>query len=127
MRKLGFALLLISTTAVAQPKPQQAGFTKATTFESCTTSWAFACGMRDERGNKFGTAHQMRHCEKHTFQPNGTYSVLGFGHPLNNYGTYKMIGSTVRLVPTNDDGTKGTPFELVLSADGTKLGDMKRL
>lgn len=128
MSKLGLAFLLTLSTSVAlaQPKPQPAGFTKATTFESCTTSWAFACGKRDAQGRTFGTAHERKHCEKYTFQPNGTYSLLG-DMAGTSYGTYKMIGNKVRIVPTFSDGTNGEPFELVLSTDGATLGVMKRL
>ncbi len=130
MTKLGLTLsvLLSTTIATAQPKPQPQpiGFAQATTFESCSTSWAFACGMRDANGRTFGTAHEMKHCEKYTFQPNGTYSVLG-DMAGTSYGTYKMIGKTVRMVPTYSDGKKGEPFQLELSTDGATLGKMKRL
>ncbi len=127
MSKLGLTLLVLSiaSVAAAQPKPAS-GFAKATTFGSCSTSWAFACGKRDAQGNTFGTAHEMKHCEKYTFQPNGTYSLLG-DMAGASYGTYKMIGSTVRITPTFSDGTKGQPFDVVLSAEGATLGSMKRL
>lgn len=128
MSKLGLFVLLASSTAFAQPKPpiKPAAFTQTVTFQSCTTSWAFACGQRDAQGRTFGTAHEMKHCARYTFQANGTYSVAGdFG--AANVGTYKLIGGTVKLQPTNDDGTKGDAFELVLSADGKKLGTMIKL
>ena len=132
MKILGLSLLGVlltaSTGALAQPRPpiKPAAFKQAVTFQACTTSWAFACGQRDAQGRTFGTAHEQKHCEKYTFQPNGTYSVLGdFG--VANVGTYQMIGSTVRISPTNEDGTKDTPFELVLTLDGKKLGGMIQL
>ena len=40
---------------------------------------------------------------------------------------HSRFGSTVRITPTNGDGTKGTSFDLVLSGDGEKLGGMKKL
>ena len=129
MSKLGVTLFLlsISSVAIAQPSPKPVtGFAKATTFVSCSTSWAFACGQRDAQGHTFGTAHEMEHCEKYTFQPNGTYSLLG-DMAGASYGTYKLIGSTVRVTPTFSDGTKGEPFDYVLSADGAMLGRMKRI
>jgi hypothetical protein len=127
MTKLGLSLLgvlMISSSAFAQPRPKPAPvFAKSTSFQSCTTSWAFACGKRTANGQTFGTAHEMKHCELYTFEPNGTYAVKGHG---TSYGTYKMIGSTVRITPINDDGTTGTPFDLVLTSDGSKLGGMIR-
>ncbi len=128
MKVLGLSLLLISTTAIAQPKPpiRPASFPQVVTFQSCTTSWAFACGQRDAQGRTFGTAHEQRHCEKYTFQPNGTYSVAGdFG--VATVGTYQMIKGTVKISPTHEDGTKGDAFELVLGADGKTLGGMIKL
>ena len=130
MKILGLSLLgaVISTAAIAQPKPpiKPAAFTQPVTFQACATSWAFACGKHDAQGRTFGTAHQQTHCERYTFQPNGTYSVAGdFG--MANVGTYKMIGSTVKITPTLEDGTKDKPFELVLSSDGKKLGTMVKL
>jgi hypothetical protein len=114
---LGLALLISSTTAFAQPTPS---FSKTTSFESCHKSTMFACGMRDAQGNTFGTAKEMTRCEKYVFAPNGTYAVQG----KDDRGTYRVIGKTVRLTPLQD-GKPGASFDLVLSADGAKLGDMK--
>ena len=130
MKILGLSLLgvLLSTTAMAQPKPpmKPAAFNQAVTFQACTTSWAFACGQRDAQGRTFGTAHEQKHCERYTFQPNGTYAVAG-DVGMANVGTYQLIGGTVKLTPLRDDGTKDKPFDLVLSPDGKKLGGMTRL
>jgi hypothetical protein len=115
------ALLLMWATAFAQPSPQ--GFTRPTSFEGCTKSWAFACGMRDSAGHRYGTAKEMTHCEKYTFLPNGTYTVSG--NMIATSGTYRVIGKTVRLTTTNDDGTTSS-FDLALSTDGSTLGTMKR-
>lgn len=134
MKILGFTLLITTVaaaTAAAQPGPRppappKPGFAVATSFQACTSSWAFACNMRDAQGRGFGTAHQVQHCEKYTFEPNGTYSMLGdLGVP--DHGTYVMIGNTVRITPINADGTKDKPFDLVLSADGNKLGTLTKL
>jgi hypothetical protein len=120
--RLAVAFLLISATAFAQPSPQ--GFTRATSFEGCTKSWAFACGMRSSTGQTFGTAKEMTHCEKYTFLPNGTYTSSG--RMLPTAGTYRVIGKTVRLTVRHDDGGTSS-FDLVLSTDGSTLGSMKRL
>lgn len=137
MTKLGLTLsVLLSTTiagvfrmdASAQPKPpppKPIAFAQATTFEGCSVSWAFACGKRDAAGHTFGTAHERKHCERYTFQPNGTYSVAG-AMAGTSYGTYSMIGGTVRMVPIYSDGKQGEPFQLPLSADGSTLGKMIR-
>lgn len=110
--------LFISATAFAQPSPL--GFTKATSFEGCTKSWAFACGKIDSAGRKFGTAHERTRCEKYTFLPNGTYAVTG--QMMTTGGTYRVIGKTVRLTAKNVDGSTAS-FDLALST----LGTMTRL
>jgi len=111
--------LLVTATAYAQPRPRPT-FTTTTSYQSCTTTWAFACGMRDSGGNKYGTAHQKTHCERYVFQPDGTFTTAF------ERGTYKIVKGTVKLVMTNDDGSEHG-FELVLSPDGATLGGMKRL
>lgn len=130
MKILGLSLLVMatSTPVLAQPRPpiKPAAFTQPVTFQACTTSWAFACGQRDAQGRTFGTAHEQKHCESYTFQTNGTYAVAG-DVGMANVGTYQLIGGTVKLTPLRDDGTKDKPFELVLSADGKKLGTMVKL
>lgn len=120
--------VMVSAAAYAQPKPpiKPAAFPQAVTFQACTTSWAFACGKRDAQGRTFGTAHEMKHCETYTFQANGTYSIAG-DIGASGVGSYQLIGGTVKLTPTNNDGTKGRQFELSLSADGKKLGTMTKL
>ena len=111
--------LLLATGASAQPRPRPT-FATTTRYGSCSTSWAFACGMRDNAGNTYGRAVEMPHCERYVFQPDGT-----FKNGLNS-GTYKIIKNTVKLVMPNGDGTAQT-LELVLSADGAKLDGMRRL
>lgn len=127
MTKLGLSLLgvaVVSATAFAQPGPQR--FTKSTSFQSCSTSWAFACGKRDASGRTFGTAHEVKRCYKYTFEPNGTYASIGdIGG--TEYGTYKMIGGTVRMTPNSQNGTPAKSFDLALSPDGNSLGTMTKL
>jgi hypothetical protein len=112
--------LLLAATAAAQPKPAPT-FSATTSFESCSKSWAFACGKPDGRGGTYGTAHERTHCERYTFQPDGTFTS-GFER-----GTYKIVKGTVKMSTPNSDGGKPYTFELVLAADGTSLGSMKRL
>lgn len=123
MKRLAVACLLISTTALAQPAPR--GFSAETSFEGCTTSWAFACGKRDASGQRFGTAHPRRHCESFTFRPDGTYRAQSI-YKFSVGGTYQIIGATVRLLPTNVDGTRGPAFDLPLAPDGSTLGTLQR-
>jgi hypothetical protein len=75
--------------------------------------------MRDDQGRTFGTAKVFTHCEKYSFLPNATYYVNGAFS-----GTYQKIGTTVRMTPVVD-GKPGKPFDLTLSTDGSKLGEMK--
>jgi hypothetical protein len=110
---LSLALLLSSATTAF------ANFSRTTSFEGCTTSTRFACGMFDDHGRRFGTAQVITHCEKYSFLPNATYYVNG---ALS--GTYQMIGQTVRMTPLVD-GKPGKPFDMTLSTDGSKLGEMK--
>jgi hypothetical protein len=118
-RLLVLITLLTASAASAQPRPRPT-FSATTSYESCTTSWAFACGKRDSAGNTYGTAEQRTHCERYVFQPDGTYTN---GHER---GTYKIVNDTMKLVRRIDDNREH-PFELVLSADGATLGTMKRL
>ncbi len=112
--------LLLAATAAAQPTPPPT-FSATTSFESCSKSWAFACNKPDGRGGTYGTAHQRTHCERYTFQPDGTFT--------NGYerGTYKIIKGKVKMTTPSSGGGKATTFELVLAPDGTSLGNLKRL
>ena len=111
--------LLTATAASALPRPR-ATFAATTSYESCSTSWAFACGKRDSAGNTYGTRDEMTHCERYVFKTDGTFKN-GF-----ETGTYKIVNHTVKLVTPNDDGTVHS-FALVLSRDGATLGRMKRV
>lgn len=134
MRFLGLLLLVStvgSTAATADPrptpsrKPPLAAFDRTTSFQSCQTSTMFACGMRDAGGHTYGTAHERTICTRYTFQPDGTFST--HGGTMNERGTYKLTNKLVTLTVLGEDpGTKPLSFELTLSADGEKLGDMTR-
>lgn len=121
--RLALGILLSSTIAAAQPTP---GFTKTTTYEYTTHSTMFACGMRDAQGNTYGTAKEITLTSRTTFQPNGTYTMSG-ALTADDHGRYTITGKTVKLTPINDDGSLGQSFSYTLNADGSKLGDMKRL
>ncbi|MBA3457941.1 MAG: hypothetical protein H0T42_32965 [Deltaproteobacteria bacterium] len=118
-RLLLLVTLLTATAASAQPRPRPT-FSATTSFESCSKSWAFACGKRDSGGQTYGTAHEMTHCERYVFQPDGTFSSSF------ERGTYTIVNTTVTIVTRNDDGSEHK-VELSLSADGATLGSMKRL
>lgn len=112
--------LLLTATAAAQPTPRPT-FSATTSFESCSTSWAFACNKPDGNGGTYGTAHQRTQCHRYTFQPDGTFT--------NGYerGTYKIVKDTVKMTTPSSGGGKASTFDLVLTPDGTSLGNMKRL
>ncbi|CAN5740462.1 hypothetical protein BH11MYX2_BH11MYX2_18560 [soil metagenome] len=122
MRSLPLFLLLASSVAAAGPKQKPAparpySFAKATTYQSCSTSWAFACGMHDAGGNTYGTAHEMKMCTKYTFQANGTYTSAGDG-PGATQGRYlKHDDGSVTLFEASADKTEPapTPYDLQLS------------
>lgn len=119
LTRMLLTLSLLAATSSAQPRPRPT-FPATTSYEACTKSWAFACGMRDSAGNKFGTAREITHCERYVFQPDGTFQT-GFDR-----GTYKIVDTTVKLIMRNDDGSEHR-FELVLSPDGATLGGLKRV
>ncbi len=125
MKTLLVAVLLSTSIAAAAPKrkpPAPKTFPAQVAYQSCTTSWAFACGMRDAGGRTYGTAHERQHCEQYTFLPDGTYTVQGFG----SGGTYRIVGATVELTPQSPDDAPDV-FTLPLAKDGSTLGGMKRL
>lgn len=125
MKTLLVALLLSTSIAAAAPKrkpPPPRTFPAQVAYQSCTTSFAFACGMQDASGNTYGTAHEMQHCEQYTFLPDGTYSVQGFGVG----GTYRIVGAAVELTQQLP-GAPAEVFTLPLAKDGSTLGGMKRL
>ena len=120
MRSLPLFLLLASSVAIAGPKPKPVpkpvpnparlySFTKATTYQSCTTSWAFACGMHDANGQTYGTAHEMKMCTKYTFQTDGSYSVSG-DHAGGTAGRYLLHDDgSVTLFESSVDSSEPAP------------------
>ena len=116
---------LVTPDAAAQPRPRR--FASVVSYQSCSTSWAFACGKTDAGGRRYGTAHEQRHCQTYTFRPDGTVSVAGdllLG--LGQAGTYRLFGDRVRLELQNEEGPPDV-FELPLGKGGATLGVMKRL
>ncbi|HEY4177886.1 MAG TPA: hypothetical protein VGM90_13660 [Kofleriaceae bacterium] len=120
MRSLPLLVLLVSTVAVAQPKPSKQGrpysFAKATTYQSCSTSWAFACGMHDASGNTYGTAQETKMCTTYTFEANGTYTSNGDG-PGMSQGRYLLHddGSVTLFQTKSDRQPPPKPYDLQLS------------
>lgn len=127
MRLIPLLLLAATATAAAQPRPRLRPpvFAAPTSFQSCQDITMFACGMQDANGMRYGTAHTRRECTRYTFQPDGTFAANGF---LLERGRYTIRGAKVTLTTTSDE-PDATPmsFDLLLSNDGEKLGDMKRL
>lgn len=122
MRSLPLFILLASSVAVAGPKPKPAPprpytFSKATTYQSCSTSWAFMCGMHDANGQTYGTAKEMKHCTQYSFQTDGTYSVSG-DTPGGGKGRYLLHDNgTVTLFENRADPADPAPepYDLTLS------------
>jgi hypothetical protein len=97
-------------------------FDRTTSFQSCQQVTSFACGMIDD--SRYGTAHIQTLCTRYTFQPDGTFVSTSM---IPERGRYTIRGSKVTMTIVSDDpDAKRAPFDLALSADGEKLGDMKR-
>lgn len=122
--RLALGLLLSSTIAAAQPSP---GFAKQTTYEYTTHSTMFACGMRDAQGHTYGTAKEITIVTRTTFRVDGTYFESGKLPLGTGHGRYRVTGKTVTLTPIEDDGSVGKSYDMILSADGSTLGSMKRI
>ncbi len=120
IRLMVLGVLLSSTAAFAQPS----AFGKVTKYQASQQSFMFACGMRDARGKTYGTAQEMTINTDYTFRTDGSYTT--WMHGMTDGGVYKMVGNKVTLTPIFD-GKRGSPYVLVLSADGSTLGTMKRI
>ena len=126
MRLLPLLLLAATTTAAAQPRPRLRPpvFDRTTSFQSCQQVTSFACGMIDDNGMRYGTAHTRTLCTRYTFQPDGTFVSTSM---IPERGRYTIRGAKVTLTMISDDpDAKPASFDLMLSNDGEKLGDMKR-
>jgi hypothetical protein len=110
------AVLLSAGSAAAQP------FARATSFQECTKSTAFACNMRDASGMTYGTAKEITHCTTWTFRPDGTFTTSWADH-----GVYRVAGGKVTITQIDDSGKRAASYDLVLSPDGSKLGGMIKL
>lgn len=119
------ATSLTTATATAQPRPRpRVTFADTTTFQSCQTTWMFACMIPDGRGGHHGTATPREQCTRYTFRPDG--AVIIAGDLAADRATYRIDGDQVRL--SMPDGQGGfVRWDLRLSADGAALGDMKRI
>jgi hypothetical protein len=122
MRFLPLSLLLVASTAAAKP------FAVPTKFESCQQSTMFACGMRDEGGHSYGTAKAFTVCSGYVFAPDGTFTSTSDGLPIpGETGRYVVNNGRVTLTTEpGDPAEQPRTFELKLSADGKKLGDLTR-
>lgn len=116
--RLAVLVVLLATGSAAA----QSAFSRVTSFQGCTKSTAFACGMRDANGMTYGTAKEITHCTTWTFRTNGTFVTNWGGH-----GVYRIAGGKVSITHINDNGTREKPYDLVLSPDGKILGTMTRL
>jgi hypothetical protein len=128
MRILGLILLAATAaTASAQTVPgQRPTFTAVTTYERCTKTTMFACGMRDAQGQVYGTAHERQMCSRLVLRPDGTFTSTDFTEHAD--GRYRIFAGKVRFTPaTPDDATPPAAFELPLSPDATTLGDLTRI
>lgn len=95
-----------------------------TTFEQCHTRTMFACNIPDGHGGTYGTAKEYKSCTQMTFRPDGTFTTTGELDATE--GTYRIFNGTMKLATDPLPGEKSRSFELKLSVDGTKLGDMTR-
>lgn len=121
MRFLPLALLLAAAPAAAKP------FAVPTKFESCQQTTLFACGMRDAAGHTYGTAQPLTVCSGYVFRPDGTFSSTGDFPRLGEHGHYVVnLGRVTLTIEPDDPAETSTVFELRLSADGQKLGDLTR-
>jgi hypothetical protein len=117
-------VLLSASTALAQPRPAAApALVRATTYEACSPAWTFACGM-GEGDQRYGTATKQEICERYELRPDGTFTGSAF--PLSLHGTYRIAGDKVTLTNADPAATVRS-FVLTLSADGEKLGALKRV
>jgi hypothetical protein len=126
MRSFGLGLiLLVGSTAAAQPRPKRSPpvFGQTTEFRECVKMTMFACGMQDASGMRYGTAHERTECRTTSFRTDGTYVSEGLMDA--EHGTYRIRGARVTLTP-HSDGADAKPQDLMLSADGEKLGTMTR-
>lgn len=113
MRSFSLTVLLLASTSIATaapkrvpPKPAPTTFAKVTTFQSCSTSTVFMCGMRDAGGHTYGTAREMQHCTSYTFLPNGTFTVTGMG---TSSGRYRLHDGIVTLTEDRTDPADPVP------------------
>ena len=124
---LGLATLLFVPMLGAAQAPAPTTFARTVSYESCTETWAFACGMRDSSGRTFGTAHPVRHCSRWELQPNGSVTLSIMGGVVSSQGRYRIDGRTVHVEWLDEAGAVRNRQTFQLSPDGSELGGMNRL
>ena len=109
--RIVLALCVLTATAFADQRPV---FMATTQFEACQTTTMFACGMNN---GTYGTAYERKICTRMTFHADGTFSSTTDGLEEME-GTYRIFAGKMTL-ETDDQ-----KFDLKLSPDRTKLGNM---
>lgn len=117
------AIMLVYSSAHAKSSTT---FASEQSFQSCTESTVFACGMISPTGERYGRAHTRTMCSTYTFLPNGSVKLGGIPD-LDEKGRYKIRSGVVFVEALNNKGKVTNKFKLTLSKDGKLLGEMKRL
>jgi hypothetical protein len=127
-RHLAPLLLLAATfsAADAQPRPRaRTTFAATARYRYCAVSTRFACMMPDGHGGTYGTPTPLETCTSYTFRPDGTVDIGG--DVAADHATYRISGRKVTLTMAGADGSAPTRWDLVLSTDGSSLGDLRRI
>ncbi|MGE0787919.1 MAG: hypothetical protein AB7S26_19750 [Sandaracinaceae bacterium] len=125
---LALFIVALSASATAQAPTSAPAFAAPVTYQRCTESWAFACGMRDAEGRTYGTAHRQTHCTRYTFAPDGTVHVdEPFPGVAPIVGRYRIERGALSLQLLDEEGHVTTRETLALSDDGSTLGDLRRV
>ena len=125
------ALLLIAATSIllafsSAHAKSQTTFASEQSFQSCTESTVFACGMISPSGERYGTAHTRTMCSTYTFLPNGSVKLGGIPG-FDDKGRYTIRAGVVFIESLDSKGKVSNKFKLALSKDGKLLGEMKLL
>ncbi len=113
-----------------KPKPTQpappapTAFAQPVAFVECQTVTAFACGMQDASGQRYGTSHDSQMCSTITFAADGSFRQTGGLGMTNSAGTYRLVHHDVELRFPADESLAVYSTTLKLNIEGTKLGNM---